>query len=253
MASYNFARLPSRQRKWYIQPIDTYSAQAINRLVPDAPRLKPSAISQSLNKTTYILRCVDKKFIDELMEKTSLDALISFGSVKDFGINFSVFMKNWGDDEPHFCFKTTSEIRSINAKRHLERPFVETQKLCVVPGIHKERTFVIRHTDKNSEKIPDVKIPQDILPKTEYRISTRQPKVAQYITDVLLKDSVFVKPIIGVDLCDDGKEAVWSVSPSHVLLLKGYAKTENFLFFSILKKDKGGEYTQIARYPSFEQ
>ncbi|MCX6735755.1 MAG: hypothetical protein NTZ13_01605 [Candidatus Parcubacteria bacterium] len=239
-------RILSRQRKWYIQPLDPGSSEKIYRLLKNAKSVRSTETTGCPKENGYQLREADRKTVQSLMEETSIKGLNSEGT--DFGVNFFVYVKNSDDKFPRFCFASTSAMRAENGKKHKKREGIGPVQLKAIPSAKitgkKEPSFIIPRVDqeKNEEElIPFPRSKRNSL----YRITTHHKRMISLLEEELSQAGEDIKPIPNLS---EGNESVWNVSPEVVLKLKIHTRLK-FLHFRIWKKDSSGNYLLVGQYP----
>ncbi len=243
-------RILSKQRKWYIQPLDPGSSEKIYQLLKGAESIRPTKAIGCPEENGYQLKEADRKTVQFLMEETSINGLNSEGT--DFGVNFFVYVKERDDKFPRFCFASTKAMREENGKKHKKREGLGPVQLKIVPSVRPE-----------TKKIPSFAIPKATPPAIEnsvvlekishsrtkskslYRVSTHHKRMISLLEEELSKADEDTNPIPNLS---EGNESVWSVPPSVVLELKVHAKIK-FLHFRIWKKDGSGNYFLVGQYP----
>ncbi len=240
-------RVLSRQRKWYIQPLDPGSSEKIYRLLRDAESIRSTETIGCPQENGYQLRQADRKTVQTLMEETSLNGLNSEGT--DFGVNFFVYVKNRDDKFPKFCFASTSEMRRENGKKHKKREGLGPVELKIIYSapIKKESSFVIpkqSDEDDDCEKKENASLPR-ARKNSLYRVTTHHKRMISLLEEELSNAGEDVNPIPNMS---EGNESVWSVSPEVVLRLKIHTKLK-FLHFRIWKRDGNGNYLLVGQYP----
>ncbi|MCK9351538.1 MAG: hypothetical protein WCT49_00480 [Candidatus Paceibacterota bacterium] len=248
------ARVRFKRRKWYLQPLDPRSAEKIYEMNVGHTRIDPTeavGLPKKFEKDSHGLVETSWKMIESLTDEMSAGALDL--PVTDFGLNFYVYSKEWGDDKPRYRFASTVKIRRENAVQYnTERPTAGSEvKLKKVPLKQKEP---LRLTLNGKEQpLPEQHTPPALeAPRYNrdslYRISTGHDLAIQILVSELIKADEPKEPIPMKWLGPDGDELVWGVSASIVLNMKAHPDRK-ILRFNVWKQNNDGGYNKLERYP----